>query len=59
MDLLFLIPASLVLGLAVGILSGLLGIGGGTIMVPAFRLVYNMSAIAATATSRYGHSYSQ
>ena len=51
MDLLFLIPASLALGLAVGMLSGLLGIGGGTVMVPAFRLIYDMSALAATATS--------
>ena len=51
MDLLFLIPASLALGLVVGMLSGLLGIGGGTVMVPAFRLIYDMSAIAATATS--------
>ncbi len=51
MDLLFLVPASLALGLAVGMLSGLLGIGGGTVMVPAFRLIYDMSALAATATS--------
>ncbi len=51
MDLLFLVPASLALGLVVGMLSGLLGIGGGTVMVPAFRLIYDMSAIAATATS--------
>lgn len=51
MDLLFLVPASLALGLIVGMLSGLLGIGGGTVMVPAFRLIYDMSAIAATATS--------
>ena len=51
MDLLFLVPASLALGLIVGMLSGLLGIGGGTVMVPAFRLIYDMSALAATATS--------
>ena len=51
MDLLFLVPASLALGLVVGMLSGLLGIGGGTVMVPAFRLIYDMSALAATATS--------
>lgn len=51
MDLIILIPASLAVGLIVGVLAGLLGVGGGTIMVPAFRLVYNMSAITATATS--------
>lgn len=51
MDLLLLVPVSLALGLIVGMLSGLLGIGGGTVMVPAFRLIYDMSAIAATATS--------
>ena len=49
--MLFLVPASLALGLIVGMLSGLLGIGGGTVMVPAFRLIYDMSALAATATS--------
>ncbi|MFR4998967.1 MAG: sulfite exporter TauE/SafE family protein [Slackia sp.] len=40
-------------GIAVGVLSGLLGIGGGVIMVPLFRLVFGMNPIAATATSLF------
>lgn len=40
-------------GVGVGVLSGLLGIGGGTIMVPLFRLVFGMEPIAATATSLF------
>lgn len=40
-------------GLIVGILSGLLGIGGGAILVPLFRLGFGMSAIATTATSLF------
>ena len=42
-----------VVGLLVGVLSGLLGIGGGTIMVPIFRLGFGLSAIEATATSLF------
>lgn len=44
---------SAAIGVAVGVLSGLLGIGGGTIMVPLFRLLYGMSAFASTATSLF------
>ena len=44
----FIIAA--VVGVGVGILSGLLGIGGGVIMVPLFRLGFGLEAIAATAT---------
>ena len=40
-------------GVGVGVLSGLLGIGGGTIMVPLFRLAFGMEPIAATATSLF------
>ena len=47
----FIIAA--IVGIGVGILSGLLGIGGGTIMVPLFRLVFGMDAIVATATSLF------
>lgn len=44
---------ALVVGLVVGLLSGMLGIGGGTVMVPVFRLGFGMSALEATATSLF------
>lgn len=40
-------------GIVVGLLSGLLGIGGGTIMVPIFRLAFGLDPIHATATSLF------
>lgn len=48
---LFIIAA--LIGVLIGICSGLLGIGGGMIMVPLFRLAFDMSAIASTATSLF------
>ena len=47
----FIIAAGV--GLVIGVFSGLLGIGGGTLMVPIFRLGFGMSAIASTATSLF------
>ena len=47
----FVIPA--VVGVGIGILSGLLGVGGGTIMVPIFRLAFDMSPVMSTATSLF------
>lgn len=47
----FIVPA--LVGVVVGLLSGLLGIGGGTIMVPVFRLVFGLSPVASTATSLF------
>lgn len=47
----FIIAA--IIGLIIGIFSGLLGIGGGTLMVPIFRLGFGMSAISSTATSLF------
>lgn len=48
-----LLAVSLPLGVVIGILSGLLGIGGGTVMVPAFRLILGMDPVSATATSLF------
>lgn len=47
------IAASIAVGLVVGVLSGLLGIGGGAVLIPVFKLGYAMDAIAATATSLF------
>lgn len=44
---------SIAVGLIVGVLSGLLGVGGGTMLVPVFKLVYDMPAIMSTATSLF------
>lgn len=40
-------------GLIIGIFSGLLGIGGGAVMIPLFRLVFGLDAFVATATSLF------
>lgn len=41
------------LGIGIGLLSGLLGVGGGTIMVPVFRLILHMDPLTSTATSLF------
>lgn len=53
MDVFSLFAVSVLVGVGIGILSGLLGIGGGTVMVPIFRLVFDMSPIMSTATSLF------
>lgn len=45
--------AAIVCGLFIGILSGLLGIGGGMVMVPILRLGFGLPAVGATATSLF------
>jgi uncharacterized membrane protein YfcA len=41
----------ILIGLAAGVLSGMFGIGGGVVIVPALLLVAHMSPLAATGTS--------
>lgn len=41
------------IGIVVGVVSGMLGIGGGSVMVPVFRLGFGFSALQATATSLF------
>ena len=41
------------IGVVIGIISGMLGVGGGMMMVPLFRLAYGMSAVVSTATSLF------
>lgn len=43
----------ILVGVGIGVLSGMLGIGGGTIMVPVLRLGYGLDAFMATATSLF------
>lgn len=53
MDSIVSFGAPILLGLFIGVCSGMLGIGGGTIMVPAFRLLFGMSPLMSTATSLF------
>src|SRR5688500_6390036 len=41
----------ILIGLGAGVLSGLFGIGGGVVIVPALMLTARMSPLAATGTS--------
>lgn len=48
-----LFVVSLVVGFTVGVLSGLLGVGGGVFLVPIFKLGYLMEPMMCTATSLF------
>lgn len=47
------IVIAVLVGMLIGVLAGLLGVGGGTVMVPVFKLGFGMAAIHATATSLF------
>jgi hypothetical protein len=50
---LLMLAGALVVGFVVGILSGMLGIGGGTILVPTFKVIFDMVPLMCTATSLF------
>jgi uncharacterized membrane protein YfcA len=45
------IAEAIALGVAAGVLSGMLGVGGGILFVPALTLVLSLSQVKAEATS--------
>jgi uncharacterized membrane protein YfcA len=45
------VPLELLCGLAAGVLAGMFGVGGGTLLVPAMVLVLSVSQHTAQATS--------
>jgi uncharacterized protein len=45
------IAEAIVAGFAAGVVSGLFGVGGGVIFVPALVFIYNSSQVGAEATS--------
>ncbi len=53
MDVVFVGIALALAGVVIGIFSGMLGIGGGTVMVPLLRIAFGFPAISATATSLF------
>lgn len=53
MDPIALAAVSVVVGLFVGVLSGMLGVGGGTVLVPIFKLGFGLAPLASTATSMF------
>ncbi len=53
MDLVLTFIIAAAIGVLIGVLSGLLGIGGGMVMVPVFRLLFGMSPIMSTASSLF------
>lgn len=46
-----MIPGAILIGVAAGLLSGLLGIGGGALFVPALVLLLGLGQVDAEATS--------
>lgn len=49
----FSLIAAAIGGICVGVLSGLLGVGGGIIIIPLLRLIFGADALMATGTSLF------
>ena len=47
------IAAAVITGLCVGVVAGMLGVGGGIVMLPVFRLGFGLGALQTTATSLF------